>query len=49
MMLLPDAWRILKLLCDDATENLQRSLTILWAKDFPEALQGYSLSLVRPR
>ena len=40
-MLLPDGWRNLKLLRDDPTEHLQRSLTILWAKKFPEAMQGY--------
>lgn len=48
-MLLLDAWRKLKLLRDDATEHLQRSLTILWAKGFPEVLQGYPLALARCR
>jgi hypothetical protein len=38
MMLLPDAWRKLKLLRDDSTEHLQRSPTIFWAKDLPEAM-----------
>jgi hypothetical protein len=37
-MLLHDVWRKLKLLGDDATEHLQRSLTILWTKDLPEVL-----------
>jgi len=38
MMLLLDVWRKLKLLPDDSTEHLQRSLTIFWAKDLPEAM-----------
>jgi hypothetical protein len=38
MMLLPDVWRKLKLLSDDSTEHLQRSLTIFWAKCLPEAM-----------
>src|SRR5208337_4029255 len=49
MMLLLDVWRKLKLLCDDPTENLQRSLTIFWAKDFPEAMQDYPLAAIRFR
>jgi hypothetical protein len=44
MMLLLDVWRNLKLLSDDSTEHLQRSLTILWAQYFPEAMQGYPLA-----
>ena len=48
-MLLPDVWRKLKLLRDDATEHLQRSLTILGAQDLPEALEGYPLAWSRFR
>jgi hypothetical protein len=44
MMLLPDVWRKLKLLSDDSTEHLQRSLTIFWAEYLPEAMQGYPLA-----
>jgi len=44
MMLLLDDWRKLKLLPDDSTEHLQRSLTIFWAKYLPEAMQGYPLA-----
>lgn len=40
-MLLLDVWRKLKLLSDDSTEHLQRSLTIFWAQYLPEAMQGY--------
>jgi hypothetical protein len=47
MMLLPDVWRKLKLLSDDSTEHLQRSLTIFWAQYLPEVMQGYPLA--RPR
>src|SRR6266566_3751287 len=36
--------RRLKLLCDDATENLERSLPILLGKGFPEALQTQPLT-----
>ena len=49
MMLLLDVWRKLKLLRDDPTEHLQRSLTIFWAKDLPEAMQGYPLAGLRFR
>jgi len=38
MMLLPDVWRKLKLLSDDSTEHLQRSLTILWGKHLPQVM-----------
>lgn len=48
-MLLPAAWRKLKLLRDDPTEHLQRSLTILGAQDLPEALEGYPLAWSRFR
>jgi hypothetical protein len=48
-MLLPDAWRKLKLLRDDPTEHLQRSLTLFWAKDLPEAMEGYPLAWSRFR
>jgi hypothetical protein len=41
MMRLPGGSRGRKLLRDDATEHLQRSLTILRAEDFPEAMQSY--------
>jgi hypothetical protein len=41
MMLLLDVWRKLKLLRDDAAEHLQRLSTILWTKNFPEAIQCY--------
>jgi hypothetical protein len=41
LMLLPSCSRERKLLRDDATEYLQRSLPILRAKDFPEAMPGY--------
>ena len=43
-MLLPDVWRKLKLLSDDSTEHLQRSLTIFWAQYLPETMQGYPLA-----
>jgi hypothetical protein len=43
-MLLPGCSRERKLLRDDATEYLQRSLPHLRAKDFPEAMQGYPLT-----
>jgi hypothetical protein len=49
MMFLHDAWRYVKLLRDDSTEHLQNLLTILFAKDFPEALQGYPLGQSRLR
>ncbi len=49
MMLLPDVWRKLKLLPGDPTEHLQRSLTIFWAKDLPEAMEGYPLAWSRFR
>lgn len=48
-MLLPDAWRKLKLLRDDPTEHLQRSLTLFWAKDLPEPMEGYPLAWSRFR
>ena len=48
-MFLHDAWRHVKLLRDDPTEYFQSLLTILFAKDFPEALQGYPLPRVRSR
>ena len=44
MMLLLDVWRKLKLLSDDSTEHLQRSLTIFWAQYLPETMQGYPLA-----
>jgi hypothetical protein len=47
MILLPDAWRKLKLLRDDPTEYLQRSLTLFWAKDLPETLECYPLAWSR--
>jgi hypothetical protein len=49
MMLLPDVWRKLKLLCDDPTEHLERSLTLFWAKDLPETMEGYPLAWSRFR
>ncbi len=48
-MLLPGVSREVKLLRDDATEHLQRSPTILRAKDFPEAMEGYPLAATRFR
>ena len=48
-MRLPGASRGLKLLRDDATEHLQRSLAILRAKDLPETMQGYPLAGARFR
>lgn len=48
-MLLPGVWRKLKLLSDDSTEHLQRSLTIFWAQYLPEAMQGYPLAGLRFR
>jgi hypothetical protein len=44
MLLLVVSWRKLKLLPDDSTEHLQRSLAIFWAKYLPEAMQGYPLA-----
>jgi len=37
-------WRSLKLLSDDATEYLQRSLALRLGKICPELLESYSLS-----
>ena len=48
-MRLPGGSRGLKLLRDDAAEHLQRSLTILRAKDLPEAMQRYPLAGARFR
>jgi len=48
-MLLPDVWRKQKLLPDDPTEHLQRSLTLFWAKDLPEPVEGYPLAWSRFR
>jgi hypothetical protein len=47
MMLLPVAWRKLNLLRHDPTEHLQRSLTLFWAKDLPEPMEGYPLTWSR--
>jgi hypothetical protein len=49
MMFLHDAWRYVKLLRDDSTEHLQNLLTILFAKDLPEVLQGDPLAQSRLR
>lgn len=43
-MLLPDVWRKLKLLSDNSTEHLERSLTIFRAQPLPEAIQGDPLA-----
>ena len=48
-MFLHDAWRYVKLLRDDSTEHLQNLLTILFANDLPEVLQGYPLAQSRLR
>lgn len=43
-MLLPDDWRKLKLLSDNSTEHLERSLTIFRTQPLPEAVQGNPLA-----
>ncbi len=43
-MLLPVVWRKLKLLSDNSTEHLERSLTIFRAQPLPEAIQGDPLA-----
>lgn len=43
-MLLPDDWRKLKLLSDNSTEHLKRSLTIFRTQPLPEAVQGDPLA-----
>lgn len=46
-MSLPDAWRHVKLLRDHLTEHFQHLLTILFAKDLPQVLQGDPLAQTR--
>lgn len=43
-MLLPVVWRKLKLLSDNSTEHLERSLTIFRAQPLPKAIQGDPLA-----
>jgi hypothetical protein len=49
MMSLLDAWRHVKLLRDDSTEHLQNLLTVVFANDLPEVLQGDPLAQSRLR